>query len=118
MPEEKEILLPKEREWLLPDTLQETSSKSSKMIELSTPITTTTEPEYDDYDDEYRDDIEDADDEAKQRRRRETKDWGKMLSGACMEGCAFGFYAFTIVSAVINIFGASGRIGNLLVNYR
>ncbi|XP_055550083.1 solute carrier organic anion transporter family member 74D [Wyeomyia smithii] len=42
----------------------------------------------------------------------------KLIPGACLKGCAFGFYLFSIISSIINCFGASGRIGNLLVNYR
>lgn len=57
-----------------------------------------------------------------ERRKRSEDDvkvpWGKLIPGACIKGCAFGFYAFSIVSSIINCFGASGRIGNLLVNYR
>lgn len=56
------------------------------------------------------------------RKRRATEEeeniWGKLVPGACIKGCAFGFYAFSIVSSIVNCFGASGRIGNLLVNYR
>lgn len=52
------------------------------------------------------------------KRSTDIKEWGVMLSGACLQGCAFGYWAFTIVSGFINIFGSSGRIGNLLVNYR
>lgn len=44
--------------------------------------------------------------------------WGKLIPGACVKGCAFGFYAFSIVSSIVNCLGSSGRIGNLLVNYR
>ncbi|XP_058446034.1 solute carrier organic anion transporter family member 74D [Malaya genurostris] len=42
----------------------------------------------------------------------------KLIPGACLKGCAMGFYLFSIISSIINCFGASGRIGNLLVNYR
>lgn len=67
---------------------------------------------YDDY-------AEDYDDKSNKRTRRDDEEsLTVMLSGACMKGCAIGFYVFTFVSALINIFGASGRIGNLLVNYR
>lgn len=38
--------------------------------------------------------------------------------GACLQGCAFSYYIFTAVSMIINWFGSSGRIGNVLVNYR
>uniref|UniRef100_A0A182JNE0 Solute carrier organic anion transporter family member n=1 Tax=Anopheles christyi TaxID=43041 RepID=A0A182JNE0_9DIPT len=42
----------------------------------------------------------------------------KLVPGACLKGCAVGFYLFSIISSIINCLGASGRIGNLLVNYR
>ncbi|XP_053691720.1 solute carrier organic anion transporter family member 74D [Sabethes cyaneus] len=42
----------------------------------------------------------------------------RLIPGACLKGCAYGFYLFSIISSIINCFGASGRIGNLLVNYR
>lgn len=42
----------------------------------------------------------------------------RLIPGACLKGCALGFYLFSIISSIINCFGASGRIGNLLVNYR
>ncbi|XP_058121605.1 solute carrier organic anion transporter family member 74D [Anopheles ziemanni] len=42
----------------------------------------------------------------------------KLVPGACLKGCALGFYLFSIISSIINCLGASGRIGNLLVNYR
>lgn len=42
----------------------------------------------------------------------------KMSPGACLAGCAKGFYMFTIISFIINWFGATGRIGNILLNFR
>jgi len=48
----------------------------------------------------------------------EDKFWGRMTPGACVQGCAFGFYAFSIISSIINCFGTSGRIGNILLNFR
>lgn len=61
--------------------------------------------------------------DARFRRKREVptvpeETWGKLVPGACIKGCAFGFYAFSLVSSIINCFGASGRIGTILVNYR
>lgn len=61
--------------------------------------------------------------ESPDRRRRsaepdESEFWGKMTPGACIKGCAFGFYAFAIVSSIINCFGTSARIGNILINFR
>ena len=55
---------------------------------------------------------------SKKKRELTGNEWGVMIPGACLKGCAFGFYLFSIVSSIINCFGASGRIGNLLVNYR
>lgn len=100
--------------------------ESTKSPETTESITT--KKEYDDiiYEDDYDNETDDAenveDDAIKERKRRSTDEsgemWGKLVPGACIKGCALGFYAFSIVSSVINCFGASGRIGNLLVNYR
>lgn len=38
--------------------------------------------------------------------------------GACLQGCKTAFWTFSIASMIINWVGSSGRIGNLLVNYR
>lgn len=66
----------------------------------------TSSPDYDD--DRVRRSVDDKEDEF----------WGRMTPGACVKGCAFGFYAFSIISSVINCFGTSGRIGNILLNFR
>lgn len=42
----------------------------------------------------------------------------KITPGAYLAGCAQGFYLFTIISFIINWFGATGRIGNILLNFR
>ncbi|XP_055613870.1 solute carrier organic anion transporter family member 74D-like, partial [Uranotaenia lowii] len=73
---------------------------------------------------------------SRRRRRQVTEDFGsslpsattteensspytaRLIPGACLKGCALGFYLFSIISSIINCFGASGRIGNMLVNYR
>lgn len=73
-------------------------------------------------DDDY-DDQEAQDEKNKPKRKRRSNEepeqyWGKLIPGACVKGCAFGFYAFSIVSSIVNCLGSSGRIGNLLVNYR
>ncbi|XP_017464094.1 PREDICTED: solute carrier organic anion transporter family member 4C1 isoform X2 [Rhagoletis zephyria] len=41
-----------------------------------------------------------------------------LTPGVCLKGCSVAFYSFTIASMIVNWFGSSGRIGNLLVNYR
>ncbi|XP_030564962.1 solute carrier organic anion transporter family member 2A1 [Drosophila novamexicana] len=38
--------------------------------------------------------------------------------GVCMDGCNVAFWTFSITSIIVNWFGSSGRIGNVLVNYR
>ncbi|XP_023159663.2 solute carrier organic anion transporter family member 74D [Drosophila hydei] len=38
--------------------------------------------------------------------------------GVCMKGCDTVFWIFSITSIIVNWFGSSGRIGNVLVNYR
>ncbi len=48
----------------------------------------------------------------------ETTNLLKMVPGACLAGCTKGFYLFTIISFIINWFGATGRIGNILLNFR
>lgn len=63
-----------------------------------------------------------AESPATNRSRRATGDsepvQSDMLPGACMAGCAMGFYIFTAVSCVTNWLGATGRIGNILLNFR
>ncbi|XP_011185747.2 solute carrier organic anion transporter family member 74D [Zeugodacus cucurbitae] len=41
-----------------------------------------------------------------------------LTPGVCLKGCSVAFYSFTIASMIVNWFGSSGRIGNLLVNFR
>lgn len=102
-----------------------TTQTSSRLIRESTikfQKGTLSEDDYYLYDDyEIKDEEGNVGSESSNSRKRrdiDSKDWGVMLSGACLQGCAFGFYAFTVVSGIINVFGSSGRIGNLLVNYR
>lgn len=39
-------------------------------------------------------------------------------SGVCIVNCETAFWAFTIISMVINFLGSTGRIGNILLNFR
>lgn len=41
-----------------------------------------------------------------------------IIPGACIAGCAYGFFMFTGISCLINWLGATGRIGNILLNFR
>lgn len=62
--------------------------------------------------------VEDPENDEKLTRKRRSDESEinivKLIPGACVKGCAYGFLAFTIISSIINSFGASGRIGNLL----
>uniref|UniRef100_A0A1A9ZK73 Solute carrier organic anion transporter family member n=1 Tax=Glossina pallidipes TaxID=7398 RepID=A0A1A9ZK73_GLOPL len=42
----------------------------------------------------------------------------KLKPGVCLQGCNTAFWAFSICTLIVNWFGSSGRIGNILVNYR
>ncbi|XP_055706952.1 solute carrier organic anion transporter family member 74D isoform X2 [Phlebotomus papatasi] len=62
------------------------------------------------------------DQEILSRRRRSTLEATvetlKAIPGACMAGCSQGFFLFALVSSITNFMGATGKIGNVLVNYR
>lgn len=83
-------------------------------------IVSSNEPEHSD-DDDYLKFEENS--TSRRRRKRESiiqdsSMWGKLTPGACLKGCAIGFWSFSIMSMVINCLGCSARIGNLLINYR
>lgn len=89
-----------------------------------TPLTTIFEEyydaEYDSISTTFDDNYEDEHSE-RPKRSADSEDesfWGKMTPGACTSGCAFGFFTFSIVSSIINCFGTSARIGNVLINFR
>ncbi|TMW53195.1 hypothetical protein DOY81_001738 [Sarcophaga bullata] len=53
------------------------------------------------------------------RSRRSIEDMPNILKpGVCLKGCNIAFWTFSVASMIVNWFGSSGRIGNLLVNYR
>lgn len=41
-----------------------------------------------------------------------------MVPGSCGQNCQTAFKIFTLVSLLINLFGATGKIGNILLNFR
>lgn len=43
---------------------------------------------------------------------------GSVLLGSCGQSCESAFRAFTIISLCLNLLGATGRIGNILLNFR
>lgn len=57
------------------------------------------------------------DDDLLSRSRRAVEDL-VLRPGVCMAGCSTAFWTFSITSMIVNWFGSSGRIGNVLVNYR
>lgn len=80
----------------------------------------TTEEDYDSTT-PFEDNYDDEENTERSKRSAEGEDesfWGKMTPGACTKGCAFGFFTFSIVSSIINCFGTSARIGNVLINFR
>lgn len=42
----------------------------------------------------------------------------QIVPGVCTGDCALGFYLFAFTSMIINGLGSSGRITNVLINYR
>ncbi|XP_061402165.1 solute carrier organic anion transporter family member 74D [Musca vetustissima] len=55
---------------------------------------------------------------SRSRRSLDALTAGILKPGVCLKGCTKAFWIFTIVSMILNWFGSSGRIGNILVNYR
>lgn len=103
---------------IVKNNLIEINKNTSAPDALISEEKTIADPDYE-YDNDYElVETEESATKDKVRRSTDEKIWGKMTPGACMKGCAAGFFTFAIVSSVINCFGASGRIGNLLVNYR
>ncbi|XP_077302634.1 organic anion transporting polypeptide 33Ea [Arctopsyche grandis] len=45
-------------------------------------------------------------------------DWNLLHAGSCSAGCMFGYYMFSVIAMLTNVLGSSGKIGNILVNYR
>ncbi|XP_073826986.1 organic anion transporting polypeptide 33Ea [Musca autumnalis] len=65
-------------------------------------------------------DDEDGKSDVVRRARRSLENLSAdiLKPGVCLKGCTKAFWIFTIVSMILNWFGSSGRIGNILVNYR
>ncbi|XP_043653681.1 solute carrier organic anion transporter family member 74D [Drosophila teissieri] len=63
------------------------------------------------------DDNGDFDDQLLSRTRRSTPD-SVLRPGICTKNCNWSFWAFSVTSMIVSWFGSSGRVGNVLVNYR
>ncbi|GAB0089866.1 Solute carrier organic anion transporter family member [Sergentomyia squamirostris] len=89
---------------------------STTSINLETRIDETTRET------QYEDIATDTTEDSLSRRRRNaldsTAETLKAIPGACMAGCSQGFFFFALVSSITNFLGATGKIGNVLVNYR
>lgn len=51
-------------------------------------------------------------------RRSAPEDIELVTPGVCAGNCASAYMAFSIISLVINLLGSTGRIGNILLNFR
>ncbi|XP_039498000.1 solute carrier organic anion transporter family member 74D [Drosophila santomea] len=63
------------------------------------------------------DDNGDFDDHLLSRTRRSTPD-SVLRPGICTKNCNWSFWGFSLTSMIVSWFGSSGRVGNVLVNYR
>lgn len=75
------------------------------------------------YDVSYEDDDDDGDDlnsnELNDRKRRQPPHMGlKIYPGACVGDCKFAYYTFSLISMVSSLISSTGRIGNILLNFR
>lgn len=76
------------------------------------------------YEDSYEDSVENTSktdlvaEDVNLRTRRETYAENVVTPGACIGDCTFDYYAFSMISMVSNFLGSTGRIGNILLNFR
>lgn len=55
----------------------------------------------------------------KSRKRRSIDEHDNLvMPGVCTGNCASAYISFTIISLIINLLGSTGRIGNILLNFR
>lgn len=55
----------------------------------------------------------------KSRERRAADEHDNLVTpGVCTGNCASAYIAFSIISLIINLLGSTGRIGNILLNFR
>lgn len=55
---------------------------------------------------------------ATRHRRSAIEDYDIVTPGVCAGDCGSAYMAFSIISLVINLLGSTGRIGNILLNFR
>ncbi|XP_055326118.1 solute carrier organic anion transporter family member 74D-like [Sitodiplosis mosellana] len=56
--------------------------------------------------------------EANKRERRKHTDHEHIFPGACFGDCTFAYIAFSIISMFSSLMSSTGRIGNVLLNFR
>ncbi|KAH8267512.1 hypothetical protein KR018_006415 [Drosophila ironensis] len=98
-----------------------TANAAERLLKLLEP---TPEPEWDTTNADFLlgdvpilNDENDFEEKLLSRVRRSTGD-EIVRPGICMQNCNWTFWVFSITSMVLNWFGSSGRVGNVLVNYR
>lgn len=52
------------------------------------------------------------------RKRREMPEEKIISPGACLGDCTFDYYIFSLISMVSSLISSTGRIGNVLLNFR
>lgn len=54
------------------------------------------------------------------REKRSATDMNEdlVMPGVCTGNCASAYLIFSVISLIINLFGSTGRIGNILMNFR
>lgn len=59
-----------------------------------------------------------AKEDTKPRKRRELPEEKIIVPGACVGDCTFDYYTFSLISMVSSLISSTGRIGNVLLNFR
>lgn len=55
---------------------------------------------------------------AHELEKKPSIEYNSLLSGSCGLNCRHAFLTFSILSMVINLLGATGKVGNILLNFR
>lgn len=73
---------------------------------------------YDDSQEESFQNRNQREDHATRQRRSAPEDDNLVTPGVCAGNCTTAYITFSIISLVINLLGSTGRIGNVLLNFR
>lgn len=91
----------------------------TKFAELERNLSTGN-PEEDDYDVMFDDNQKDwyKNQQSLRKERSVAVDDDLVTPGVCAGNCASAYFAFSIISLIINCLGSTGRIGNILLSFR